>query len=104
MKEKALELSPNFNLEFKNLSHFLGLDKPTQMRICYLLDEFLKKSPVVIKKNEQSIYLRVATFIACKSMIYKNKKGDVVRGLRIYTNTLVKDADFGMNEFIKGLN
>ena len=42
MQENALDLSPTIKYEFKNLSQGLGLDKPTQMRSCYLFEKFLE--------------------------------------------------------------
>lgn len=71
----ALELSPSIKYEFNNLTHYLGLDKPTQMRSYYLFEEFLKKTPKNIKKETYSVYFRVSCFVACKSMKLKNKEG-----------------------------
>lgn len=103
MKEKALELSPNIKHEFLNLSHYLGIDKATQMRSYYLFEEFIQKSPFQIQKQDQSLYLRVATYVSCKSMTYLTKEGKQIRGLSVFANSFLKEADFGLDKFIQGL-
>lgn len=36
-------------------------------------------------------------------MIYKDKKGEVLKGLNVFANSFLKEANFKLDTFIKGI-
>lgn len=93
-KENALKLSPNIKVEFKNLCDILSLDKSTKLRSIYLFEEFLKKTQSQIHKNQQSLFLRVATFVSCKSMTFSPLTGKQIKGTGIFVNKFLEECNF----------
>lgn len=50
-----------------------------------------KHSPIT--KKDQSLLLRVATFVGCKSMKLYSKSGKEIKGTHLAVNSFLKDSE-----------